>query len=104
MAGRKSSEERIVIAKTYDLILWSCNHTGKFPAERARVQSPGGRPRVGMNIGKGSGQSGVAGAELNTKRRYPRFKAPDSPTANRGFESVPIPRSCLTPPRHPETE
>src|SRR5580692_8205270 len=31
MAGRKSSEELIVIAKTYDLILWSCNHTGKFP-------------------------------------------------------------------------
>jgi len=23
--------ELIVIAKTYDLILWSCNHTGKFP-------------------------------------------------------------------------
>ncbi len=31
MAGRKSSEELIVIAKTDDLILWSCNHTGKFP-------------------------------------------------------------------------
>ncbi|MGH7171459.1 MAG: hypothetical protein ACRELG_14380 [Gemmataceae bacterium] len=25
------TQELIVIAKTYDLILWSCNHTGKFP-------------------------------------------------------------------------
>jgi hypothetical protein len=24
-------QELIVITKTYDLILWSCNHTGKFP-------------------------------------------------------------------------
>ena len=25
------TQELIVITKTYDLILWSCNHTGKFP-------------------------------------------------------------------------
>ena len=31
MAGRTKQEELIVITKTYDLILWSCNHTGKFP-------------------------------------------------------------------------
>ena len=31
MAGRRKDEELIVITKTYDLILWSCNHTGKFP-------------------------------------------------------------------------
>ena len=31
MADRKRHEELIVITKTYDLILWSCNHTGKFP-------------------------------------------------------------------------
>jgi hypothetical protein len=24
-------QELIVITKTYDLILWSCNHTAKFP-------------------------------------------------------------------------
>jgi hypothetical protein len=24
-------QELIVITKTYDLILWSCNHTGRFP-------------------------------------------------------------------------
>jgi len=24
-------QELVVITKTYDLILWSCNHTGKFP-------------------------------------------------------------------------
>jgi hypothetical protein len=27
----KKEQELIVITKTYDLILWSCNHTGKFP-------------------------------------------------------------------------
>ena len=25
------AEEMIVITRTYDLILWSCHHTGKFP-------------------------------------------------------------------------
>jgi len=27
----KTAQELIVISKTHDLILWSCNHTGKFP-------------------------------------------------------------------------
>src|SRR6201988_2346924 len=27
----KKSEELTVITKTYDLILWSCNHTSRFP-------------------------------------------------------------------------
>src|SRR5476651_1303296 len=27
----KIAQELTVITKTYDLILWSCNHTGKFP-------------------------------------------------------------------------
>jgi len=27
----RKSEELTVITKTYDLILWSCNHIGKFP-------------------------------------------------------------------------
>ena len=31
MAGRRKDEELVLITKTYDLILWSCNHTGKFP-------------------------------------------------------------------------
>src|SRR5271168_3634823 len=31
MADHKRHEELTVITKTYDLILWSCNHTGKFP-------------------------------------------------------------------------
>jgi len=25
------NQELIVITKTYDLILWTCNHTGRFP-------------------------------------------------------------------------
>ena len=28
----KKDQELIVITKTYDLILWSCNHPSKFPA------------------------------------------------------------------------
>ena len=31
MAGRKKDEELVVITKTYNMVLWSCNHTGKFP-------------------------------------------------------------------------
>ena len=27
----KPKEELVVITKTYDLILWSCNHTSRFP-------------------------------------------------------------------------
>ena len=27
----RKDQELIVITKTYDLILWSCNHTSKFP-------------------------------------------------------------------------
>jgi hypothetical protein len=31
MADRKRTDELVVITKTYDLNLWSCNHTGKSP-------------------------------------------------------------------------
>src|SRR3954449_13032740 len=31
MSVRRSQEELTVLTKTYDLILWSCNHTSKFP-------------------------------------------------------------------------
>ena len=27
----RAEQELIVITKTYDLILWSCSHTGRFP-------------------------------------------------------------------------
>jgi hypothetical protein len=30
MAFRQDFEELTVITKTYDLILWSCHHTGKW--------------------------------------------------------------------------
>ena len=29
----KKAEELVVITKTYGLILWSCNHTGRFPRQ-----------------------------------------------------------------------
>ena len=28
---KRDTRELPVITKTYDLILWSCNHTGRFP-------------------------------------------------------------------------
>ncbi len=31
MPIRRKNEELTVITKNYDLILWSCQHTGKFP-------------------------------------------------------------------------
>jgi hypothetical protein len=31
MGERRKYDELTVITKTYELILWSCNHTGKFP-------------------------------------------------------------------------
>jgi hypothetical protein len=31
MSGRRHHEELVVITKTYDLILWSCHHTSRFP-------------------------------------------------------------------------
>ena len=31
MVGRKQPVELTIITMSYDLILWSCNHTGKFP-------------------------------------------------------------------------
>ena len=31
------NEELIIITKTYDLILWSCNHTGRFPRQHRFV-------------------------------------------------------------------
>jgi len=30
----KQAKELVVITKTYDLILWSCNHTSRFPRQR----------------------------------------------------------------------
>ncbi|MBI1918067.1 MAG: diversity-generating retroelement protein Avd [Planctomycetes bacterium] len=31
MSGGRNHEELVVITKTYDLILWSCHHTSRFP-------------------------------------------------------------------------
>ena len=33
----KKAEELVVITKTYDLILWSCNHTSRFPRQHRFV-------------------------------------------------------------------
>ncbi len=33
----KKTEELVIITKTYDLILWSCNHTSRFPRQHRFV-------------------------------------------------------------------
>ena len=33
----KKHEELVIITKTYDLILWRCNHTGRFPGQHRFV-------------------------------------------------------------------
>lgn len=33
----KNAEELVVITRTYDLILWSCNHTARFPRQHRFV-------------------------------------------------------------------
>ncbi len=33
----RKQEELVIITKTYDLILWSCNHTGRFPRQHRFV-------------------------------------------------------------------
>jgi hypothetical protein len=33
----KKREELVIITKTYDLILWSCNHTSRFPRQHRFV-------------------------------------------------------------------
>ncbi len=33
----KKQEELVIITKTYDLILWSCNHTSRFPRQHRFV-------------------------------------------------------------------
>ena len=39
--AKQKPEELLVITKTYGLILWSCNHTGKFPRNHRFVsQAP----------------------------------------------------------------
>ena len=33
----KKTEELVIITRTYDLILWSCNHTSRFPRQHRFV-------------------------------------------------------------------
>ena len=45
----KKTEELVVITKTYDLILWSCNHTSRFPRQHRFVL--GERPHGAATAG-----------------------------------------------------
>ena len=45
----KKDQELTVITKTYDLILWSCNHTSRFPRNHRCVLG------VGISVGTSTG-------------------------------------------------
>ncbi len=55
MPAPKESVELTVITKAYDLILWSCNHTGKFPRNHRSGRSiapPSHAARTTTNVGE----------------------------------------------------
>jgi hypothetical protein len=53
---RREDEEMVIITKTYDLILWSCNHTGRLSAPtRARRASEGIRHVMHATLACASG-------------------------------------------------
>jgi hypothetical protein len=56
----KKDQELIVITKTYDLILWSCNHTSKFPRNHRFV--------LGERIERNLPRSGAGVCRWATRR------------------------------------
>jgi hypothetical protein len=46
MAARRGHEELVVLTRTYDLILWSCHHTNRFPRNHRFVLGE----RLGRNL------------------------------------------------------
>jgi hypothetical protein len=46
MSVRREHEGLVVITETYDLILWSCHHTGKFPRNHRFVLRVGQLTKV----------------------------------------------------------
>ena len=51
MVGHRKNEELVVITKMYDLILWSCNHTSKFPRNHRFVsQAPADPASNGVDL------------------------------------------------------
>jgi hypothetical protein len=57
MTDRKSQQELVVITKTYDLILWSRNHTGKFPRNHRFVLGSSRSRRCCVPPSKPAGQT-----------------------------------------------
>ncbi len=66
----KKDQELTVITKTYDLILWSCNHTTKFPRNHRFV--------LGERIERNHQPANVRSANLNRN-------APANRNTNNGF-------------------
>ena len=86
----KKDQELIVITKTYDLILWSCNHTSRFP----RV------PKIGSNTqGQASQLLAIMQAPLKppgvVERLRPRANGQRLGGGERGETEGFVRRNCL---------
>ena len=55
----KKQEELVIITKTYDLILWSCKHTGRFPKQH----------NVGFPLGDAGEKKFNWASELSTRNK-----------------------------------
>jgi hypothetical protein len=62
----KKNEELVVITKTYDLVLWSCQHTSRFPRQHRFVLGE----RLERNLY----------ALLEKKRRFSSLKMSPAPS------------------------
>jgi hypothetical protein len=70
----KKDQELIVITKTYDLILWSCNHTGKFPRNHRfvlgeRIERNDTDPSLGASFDREGGATDLGGVRCSGSAR-----------------------------------
>jgi len=93
MAGRKEEVELTVITKTYDFILWSCNHTGKFPRNHRFVL---GERRASSRVLR---DGAFNNQPSNVRSAYRNNNSPTNRNNNNGFR----PASTL-PCRNPQDD
>ena len=86
----KKDQELIVITKTYDLILWSCNHTSRFPRNHRFVLGE----RIERNL-YGLLETLIAAKYTKNRQRLARRRQP-------GAGSPPLPDAAGERPAMPE--
>ena len=84
----KKDQELTVITKTYDLILWSCNHTSKFPRNHRFVLGE----RIERNLGKRATIPSQDALDAAGVRRWPAWVRRRSPPHHELDRSCPARR------------